>query len=92
MPGRTHTTWGKTWKSAETRVIRVPAGLANDLLKWAHAVEDGAEIKVIPAPDLFSQPKKRNKRVTDNVPHGTKPEKPKPVTRTKKPRVSPKNP
>ena len=86
MPGRTATTWGRTWIAAETRVIRVPASLADQLLKLAHAIEDGAEIKVIPQPELFDQPSKRKKPVTRGVPRGTDAKKSKPVTRTRKPR------
>ena len=88
MPGRTVTTWGKTWKSGETRVIRVPAGLADELLRLAHAIEDGAQIKVIPQPELFDEKPKRKLRVIVKVPQVSKSNLTKPVTAKKKPRVS----
>ena len=54
MPGRTSTTWNRAWTTTETKVIRVPAGLAAQLLTIARHLDQGGEVQVVPLPDLFT--------------------------------------
>jgi hypothetical protein len=40
--GRTSTTWtGSSWRHGETRTIRVPAALADEIMSYARALDSG---------------------------------------------------
>jgi hypothetical protein len=62
MGNRTPTTWDSGWNSGVTKTIRLPVALANEVIRYARALDNGDEWTTKKFLDEFIEVKRRQSR------------------------------